>query len=117
MAATALTVNITSRSGINLTTLAASADGTNGNSWPNTGTQTLIVINGGGSTCTVTLIWGIGSTIDGQTPSERTVAVLAGDTAEIGPFPQTIYNDIHGNASVTYSQVSSVTVVVRQTGT
>lgn len=117
MAATPLTPQITSRAGISLSALAVAADGSNGNSWVNTGVQTLVVINGGVSACVVTLVWGVGSTIDGQTPTERTVSVAGGATEEIGPFPQQIYNDVHGNANVTYSQVTSVTVVVRQTGT
>jgi len=118
MAATTLTVQDSSHvTGLDYTAQAVAADGTNGNKWPNTGGQTLVVINGGGSACVLTKIYGPGAVFDGTTPASPTLSVPAGHTMEIGPFPPALYNDANGAANVTYSQVASVTVLVRQLGT
>jgi len=58
-----------------------------------------------------------GAVFDGTTPASPTLSIPAGHTMEIGPFPPALYNDANGAANVTYSQVASVTVLVRQLGT
>ena len=73
-----------------------------------------MVKNGSGSSITLTLNYGTGGTIDGQTLANRTVTIVAGDTIIVGPFPTVLYQDSTGNVSVTYSAVTSVTVLVIQ---
>lgn len=110
MAASALTVTDLSRAGYSHTAGKAAAN-VDGNYWANDGRIFLAVTNGSGGSITVTLVWGAsGVTVDGQTPTQRTVAIAAGATTFIGPFPTATYNDATGNANVTYSAVTSVTV-------
>jgi hypothetical protein len=118
MSATLLTVFSTSHvSGLDYTANAVAADGANGNTFPNSGAQSLVVINGGGSPCVVTKVYGPGAVFDGTTPSSPTVSVPAGHTMEIGPMPPALYNDANGRANFTFNQVTSVTVLAKQLGT
>lgn len=48
---------------------------------------------------------------DGTTVTNPTVSVPAGATRMVGPFPPGIYNDANGRSKVTYSAVTSVTVL------
>jgi hypothetical protein len=74
-----------------------------------------IVKNGGGSGITVTLpIRATGP--DGATVTNPTVTVPAAGTRIIGPFPVSIYNDASGKAKITYSGVTSVTVLAVRSG-
>lgn len=77
----------------------------------NVGTQYLIYTNGSGSSITVTMAFASTATVDGQSATNRTVAIGAGVTKLIGPFPPTDYNDpATGNVLLTYSGVTSLTV-------
>jgi len=117
MSATLLTVQSSSHtSGLDFTAQAVAADGANGNTFPNTGGQSLVVINGGGSPCVVTPHYGAGAVFDGQSVANRTVTVPAGHTMEIGPFPPALFNDTNSRVVVTFDQVVSVTVLARQLG-
>lgn len=108
-----LTVQLTSRSGLNLTdALAAAAGG--GDSWVNTGSELLVIVNGGASEITATFPYA--ATTDGQAITSKTVAVPAGETVIVGPFPQPLFNDASQRASVTYSGVTSVSVAVVRPG-
>jgi hypothetical protein len=108
-----LTVTPVTQDGYDLTAaLTAAAAG--GDSWPNRGTEYLAVVNGGGSSITVTLVYT--TEFDDETPTNRTVAVAAGKTVLIGPLPQWLYNNASNRASVTYSGVTSVTVAVFSLG-
>lgn len=117
MSATVLNVQSSSHiTGLDYTAGAVAADGANGNAFANTGAQTLVVINGGGSPCVVTKIYGPGAVFDGNTPANPTISVPAGHTMEIGPFPPAYYNDVNGRVNVTFNQVTSVTVLARILG-
>ena|SRR5579859_7392119 len=110
------TVTVLSRTGIaDLVASAVAADVGLSDSWPNTGKEMVFVNNGGGSPITVTLTLGDGGKVDGQVPAAKTVTVNAGKSALIGPFPPSIYNVVStGNASIAYSGVTSVKVLVVQ---
>ncbi|HVS37200.1 MAG TPA: hypothetical protein VMS17_16680 [Gemmataceae bacterium] len=114
--AATLTVTVMSRAGQDVTALAASADAAKTDKWLNTGAEFFVIVNGSGSPTTATLNLGVGGIVDGQTPSARTVTVLAGHTAVMGPFPTNFYNDSNGYASITYSAVTTVTVLVVRPG-
>lgn len=74
------------------------------------GDLAFIVKNGGGSAVTVTLqVRAAGP--DNAVVTNPTVSVPAAGTRFIGPFPAAIYNDASGRAKITYSGVTSVTVV------
>ncbi len=105
-----------SRAGSVVATAGQAANASKTDVWVGTGKELLIVNNAAGSPITVTLNFGPGATIDGQTPTSRTVSVAAGATTIIGPFPPNLYNDATGNVSVTYSAVTSVTVLVVYVG-
>lgn len=81
-----------------------------GDTWVNTGKEFVIIKNGSGSSINVTL--DIQATIDGVSPTDPVVAVAAGAQKLMGPFPVGIYNDPSGNAKVTCSAVTSVTLNV-----
>jgi hypothetical protein len=48
---------------------------------------------------------------DGAPVTNPTVSVPAGSTRMVGPFPTGVYNDANGRARITYSAVTSVTVL------
>lgn len=106
--ATTRTVQAIGRAGINLTTLAAAADAT-GDNFANTGSEFLYVNNASAGTITLTLVGQ--QTVDGQTVTNRTVAIPTVNAMLIGPFPVGIYNDANGRANVTWSGVTSTTIV------
>lgn len=110
-----LSVNAVSRAGLNLTAALAAA-GVSGDSWPNTGAEYLAIMNGSGSSITVTLAYAATAVFDGATPTNKTVAVAAGKLLLIGPFPQVLYNDTNQRVTVTYSAVSDVTVAIFRLG-
>lgn len=69
-----------------------------------------IVKNASGSSINVTLdIRAAGP--DGATVTDPVVAIAAGATKMIGPFPTGIYNDASGRVNITYSDVTTVTVM------
>lgn len=103
-----LTVQTVTRAGLVVEDSGSAAAG-GGDSFANDGTVMLIVKNGGGSSITVTL--DIQATTDGQAVTDKTVSVTNGKTALIGPFPTAIYNDGNGRTNVTYSGVTSITVM------
>lgn len=104
-----LTATSLVRTGINPVP-SASAD-VAGDSVANPGADiAFIVANGSASEITVTLdIQAAGP--DGATVTDPTVAVPAGETRMIGPFPTGIYNDANGRVGITYSAVTTVTVM------
>ena len=108
MAASALTVSSVARAGINCTDLDAAANA-DGNYFTNTGFEFLYALNGDGSATTITLVNQL--TIDGATVTAKTVSVPAGKAMLIGPFPTEIYNDANGRMNLTYSSVTSLTVL------
>lgn len=103
-----LTVQTVDRAGLVGDPTVAAAGG--GDNWANTGAEIFVVKNGGGGSINVTL--DIQSTVDGQAVTDRVVAVAAGVTKFMGPFPTANYNDGNGRMNVTYSGVTTVTVMV-----
>lgn len=105
---TLLTAVPVTRAGVDV--VGAAADAT-GDEWINTGQEFVEVKNGSGGSINVTL--NIKATLDGAAAVNPVVAVGAGVTKIIGPFPKGIYNDsVTGRAKITYSAVTSVTTKV-----
>ena len=90
------------RTGVRIDTGAAAAAG--GDTFQNTGYEILSVRNGSAASINVT--------ITGVTVSNAVVAVPAGATVLIGPFPPGRYNDTQGRVAVAYSAVATVVVAV-----
>lgn len=108
------TVNVISRTGLNLDSVAVAADAGLTEKWAGTGAEFLYVLNGGGSSITVTL--NIPTTIDGQAVTAKTVTIAAAEHALIGPFNTSYYNDSNGNVNITWSAVTSVKLAVCKLG-
>lgn len=102
-----LTVVDLVRAGIDMASAVAAAGG--GDSFVNTGKEFLAVKNGSGGAITVTFVTQV--TVDGQPVADLAVSVPAGHTMDIGPFPPGYYNDGSGQVQVTYSGVTSLTVM------
>lgn len=103
-----LTATTISRAG---QSLAGAAAGASGDQWANTGKEFLIVTNASIASINVTL--DIQKTVDGQAVTDPIVAVGAGITKIIGPFPTGAYNNsTTGRAGCTYSAYADVTVKV-----
>jgi hypothetical protein len=101
----AITVQQISTAGLTATAAAAAAGG---DTFLNNGRTFFRAINGSGSPITVT----IDSLVACNQGSDHNiaVAVAAGATTDIGPFPQDRFNSSAGVASVTYSGVTTLTV-------
>lgn len=104
-----LTVADAARTGIDMTGAAAAA----GDHFPNTGKEVLFVTNGDSGSHSVTVA--VQKQVDGQAATPRTVAVAAGKTFAVGPFPTDDYNDADGFVQLSYSATTSVTVKVLKT--
>lgn len=96
MATEALTAQTASRSGAQLN--AQSVTAADGFTFPNDGRTVLIVENDAGD---LTLSFTIQKTVDGQTPTAKSVTVTDSQTWVIGPFPVNIYNDDDDLVTVT----------------
>ncbi len=103
----ALTVAQASLAGLVPTAVAA---GAGGDTFPNDGKTALEVINGSGSSINVT-VKSFAPASPGLAQTDNVVAVAAGVTKIIGPFPQAAFTDSTGNAEVSYSAVTTVTVL------
>jgi hypothetical protein len=94
--------------------LTAAAGG--GDSFFMTGKDLLVVNNGGGGSITVTVSTVVAGVADnfGVTNAvhDKAFTVNAGKLAILGPFSLFRFKDANGNAQVTYSGVTSVTVGV-----
>lgn len=101
-----LTVAKFSVVGVGPTFVAAAAGG---DTFYNNGQTYLVVKNSSGASINVT--------VDSKKQCSHgfdhdlVTAVAAGATKQIGPFPTDRYNDDNGYASVSYSAVTTVTVV------
>lgn len=102
----ALTTVALSRAGV--PDSGGTAAGAGGDTFVNDGVTMLLVKNGSGASINVTFAYG--QTVDGQTVPGKVVAVGAGVTTLIGPFPSNLFTDSNGNVAVSYSAVTSVTV-------
>jgi len=111
------TVQTITRPGFDLTATAVAADGSNGDSWVNTGSQLVAVINGSGAPITVTENYNSTIKFDGATPTVKTYSVPAGHTAILGPFSVGYFSDATTQqAKISYSSATSVSVCVFQLG-
>jgi len=100
-----LTVQQISRAGLTRS-LTAAAGG--GDTFANDGRTFLEVANRSGGSITVTIV--TTANVDGNAVADTSVAVGAGVTMLIGPFPPATYNDANGIVSLTYSGVTSLTL-------
>ena len=105
MARTALTVQQIDADGLEPALTAANVDG---HSVANDVGVYVEVANGSGASIDVTVP--TPATQDGLAISDRVVAVPAGETRKIGPFPSRTYNQDDGTVHVDFSAVTSVTV-------
>jgi hypothetical protein len=115
MATTLTPVPTTRTPGIDYAVAPIAADAA-GNNWKNSGAETFWISNGGGSPITLTQHFGVMATIDGVAPANRTISVPAGHAMEFGPFPPSQWNDSNGFMLMTYSAVTTVSVLVKFTG-
>lgn len=97
-----------------LTPVYSAVDNVNGESFPNNGSTTFLVVkNAGGVACTVSITKSGTPQIDGDVTAAKTVVVPSGTGEKwIGPFPPNIYNDANQNVIVGYSTGTSVTAAV-----
>jgi hypothetical protein len=104
-----LTVTKVAKTGATFS-LTAAAGG--GDSFPNTGKEMLAITNGGVGSINVTIAAQVACGDFGVTNAahDLVVAVGAGVTKLIGPFPPAQFNDANGRVQLTYSGVTSVTV-------
>jgi hypothetical protein len=102
-----LTVATASRSGVDMA--GASCAG-GGDAFLNSGQEVVQIFNGDSGSHNVTFV--TQATCDGLSVTDLVVAVAAGVTKTIGPFPSGIYNDANGLLQMTYSAVTSQTVKV-----
>ncbi|GIW81490.1 MAG: hypothetical protein KatS3mg105_3297 [Gemmatales bacterium] len=106
-----LTAKVASRSGVDLSPVAANAGG---DEFVNNGRELLYIKNASGSSITLTVQTPV--TVDGLAVSDRQITVGAGEEKIIGPFPKGTYNDGNGHVQLSYSAVTSVTVSVIDPG-
>lgn len=112
MAREALTPITTSRSGVALAYTAAIADG---HSFANSGQDVVLFVkNGSGAPVNVTV--DIPKVVDGVAMTDLVVAVAAGATRIIGPFPKGLYNQSGNVVHVDYSATASVEVAAVKLG-
>lgn len=102
-----LTVQEAAQAGVALTLNSAAAGG---DEFSNDGRTIIIAENGDGSSTTITVT--SEATLAGLAVSDLEVAVAAGATKAIGPFPVNVFNDSDGNVNLSYSSVTSLTVAV-----
>lgn len=101
-----LTVASTSRTGLDM---AGVTPGGSGDEWLNTGVEMIQVYNGSVASINVTL--DIKSTVDGAAVTDPVVAVAAGATKIMGPFPPAYYTDSStGLAKATCSATATITI-------
>ncbi len=95
------------------TDLVGTAADVAGDTWVNGGNDYVVIKNSAVGSINVTLNIQAAAA-DGAlgTITDPVVAVGAGVTKVIGPFPPGMYNDANGIAGITYSAVVTVTVTV-----
>lgn len=104
MARTALSVQEPTIAGLNATFSAANADG---HSIPGTGDIIVEVVNGSGSSITVTIP--TPATIGGLAVADGGGSIPAGERRHYGPFRADLCNQSDGTVHIDFSAVTSVT--------
>ena len=113
MVATPMTPAVTAAAG---TVLAAPAavDGSNGNSWTNTGREIIEITNGAASAITATFV--TTGTFDVGTVAyaiaDLSVAIAASTTKVCGPFEKALFNDDDNLVTVSWSSGTTITARV-----
>lgn len=110
MARTALAVQQARRSGLTPAYTAANVDG---HSIPNDG-QTVLHVKTVGTAANVSLK--IPGTVDGQSVTDKVIALGTNTERIIGPFPPGTYNQPDGSVNVDFSAVTAVTVAALRLG-
>lgn len=106
MARTALTPTALAATGATISAAAANVDG---HTIPGTGDVFILVANGSGGSINVTVV--TPGTQDGLAIADQVVAVPAGATKIIGPFPPRSFTDEADNlVDIDFSSVTSITV-------
>lgn len=108
-----LTVQDIARAGLVYATVAADVAG---DDFANNGNTFLLVENGSGGSIDVTIASNFSNPPVGTIADDIVVSVDAGVNAMIGPLPQSGYNDGDGQANVTYSAVTTITVAAVSMG-
>lgn len=103
-----LTVQQIAVTGLEAAAAAAAAAG--GDDFVNNGKTFIKVTDGAATAPTVTIASRVACS-RGSTHNIA-VAITAGESRYIGPFPMDRFNDANGKVSVTYSAVGSVTIEV-----
>lgn len=88
MPRTAIAVAVSTTKGVKVAT-PVGADVSNGNYLANSGIETVIAKNSGGSPYNLTI--GFAQTVDGQGVTSYVKSIPAGEEWEFGPFPVTMY--------------------------
>lgn len=114
MPLTALTVTTSAKTGVVQPAMTA-VDASNGNSFVNTGRETVEINNGGGAPITVTFVTTL--TYQGFPIGDQTVSVTNGTVKICGPFDTALFNDqSSGVVEIQYSSGTSVTARVTKLG-
>jgi hypothetical protein len=109
MSRTALTVQETSRDGLEPSYTAGNADG---HSVANEGKKTFVHVKNG-SAASITATFQTSATVDGLAVADKTVSVPAGEERMVGPFPTAYYGT---TLSVDLSAVTTVTIAAIKVG-
>lgn len=108
-----LTIQTTDRTGTSWSVsgnkVAAAAGG---DYFANSGSELLFVENTSGGSITLTEVFGVNATLDGVTPTSKTVVVANNKQLLLGPYPTQLYNDANGNMQLTYSGAGLTVQVV-----
>jgi hypothetical protein len=102
-----LAITPINRTGVLSSTAGAAATATTGDTFPNDGNTFLEIVNGGGSTITVTIT--PVRTVDGSIPAAKVISIPTTIRAMIGPFAPADYNDTNGLVTFICSAVTTVT--------
>ena len=81
-----------------------------GDEFANSGNELLLVKNGSVAEVTLTITTAV--TVDGEAVADKTIAIPAGETHLLGPWPAKWYNDGDGHVNITYSAHEDVDVAV-----
>ncbi len=109
MADHTLTVQESSRAGLDLRAAESTVVTADTYYMPNDERTRLFVRNATGSTCVVTIE--TPATLDGLAITDRTVSILTAKEFLIGPFPKSVYNNGVGNVKVTFDQTVGIVAI------
>ncbi len=104
------------RTGRNLSSSYVAVDAVGNDKFANNGNVMVAIWNhtdvdlGTPATLTVTIVCPSTKTVDGAVIPNKTYAVASGDSALLGPFPTTIYNDTSGLVRLNWSTTTDIYV-------